>query len=123
MGVPPPKEARMRQTQIARTLRKNLTETEVSLWKHLRGRQLNGHKFRRQHPIGPYIVDFVCLEKHLVIEVDGGQHNDTRRENYDNIRTAWLESQGFQVIRFWNNQVLTSLDAVKESIICHLESH
>jgi very-short-patch-repair endonuclease len=71
-------------------------------------------KFRRQQPIGPYIVDFVCFEKKLVIEIDGGQHS--QQAVYDNTRTEWLASQGFQVLRFWNNQVLQEIEAVKSAI-------
>ena len=77
---------------IARELRKNPTEGEQALWKHLRMRQLAGYKFRRQQPIGPYIVDFVSFERRVIIEVDGGQHS--RQADYDTERTAWLEAQG-----------------------------
>jgi len=98
----------------ARELRKNPTEAESNLWRHLRHRQLGGHKFRRQQPIGSYIVDFVCFEKRLIIEVDGGQHSE--QAAYNSKRTVWLETQGFRVLRFWNNQVLSELDAVKEMI-------
>jgi len=98
----------------ARGLRKNPTEAEKRLWNHLRLRQLGGYKFRRQHPLGPYIVDFICLEKRLIIEVDGGQHSG--RVDYDRERTSWLEAQGFIVIRFWNNEVLNEIDVVKEVI-------
>ena len=104
----------MNSTARARQLRKNLTDAESALWNILRNRQVSDYKFRRQAPIGPYIVDFVCFENRLVIEVDGGQHLE--RANYDAGRTAWLESAGFIVIRFWNNQVLKELDAVREAI-------
>jgi very-short-patch-repair endonuclease len=77
-------------------------------------KQMAGNRFRRQQPIGPYIVDFVCLEKRLVIELDGGQHAE--QPEYDAERTAWLESQGFRVMRFWNNQVLEEIEIVKEAI-------
>ena len=73
-----------------------------------------GHRFRRQAPIGPYIVDFVCFENKRVIEVDGGQHAE--QADYDAARTAWLESQGFRVMRFWNNEVLQEMDAVREAV-------
>jgi very-short-patch-repair endonuclease len=99
----------------ARELKKNLTEAELTLWKHLRLRQFGGYKFRRQQPIGKYIVDFVCLEKRLIIEVDGGQHSE--QVSYDLERSAWLEEQGFRVLRFWDNQVLKETEAVKEVII------
>ncbi len=84
------------------------------MWNVLRRRQVSGCKFRRQAPIGNYIVDFVCFEIRLVIEVDGGQHMESA--SYDAARTAWLESEGFKVIRFWNNQVLQETDAVREAI-------
>jgi very-short-patch-repair endonuclease len=104
----------MSNTTRSRQLRKNLTDAERTLWNILRKRQLSGCKFRRQVPIGSYIVDFVCLENKLVIEVDGGQH--TELESYDAGRTAWLEREGFRVIRFWNNQVLTDTDSVQDAI-------
>ena len=98
----------------ARTLRKNLTAAEQALWSHLRFKQMGRCKFRRQQPIGPYIVDFVCLEKKVVVEVDGGQHSEQKSD--DEGRTRWLESQGFRVLRFWNNQVLEEIDTVKEAL-------
>lgn len=103
----------------ARELRNNMTEAERALWKHLRLRQVGGHKFRRQQPLGKYIVDFVCFEKRLIIEVDGGQHSE--QVVYDSDRNAWLEAQGFKILRFWNNQVLKETEAVKETIIGALE--
>lgn len=102
------------KTTKARELRKNPTEAERRLWQHLRLRQFEGHKFRRQQPLGPYIVDFVCLEKKIIIEVDGGQHST--QVQYDQERSAWLEAQGFRVLRFWNNEVLGKIDTVKEVI-------
>jgi very-short-patch-repair endonuclease len=101
------------RAQRARDLRKNMTDAEMVLWQHIRKRQINVCRFRRQFLIGSYIVDFVCLEKRLIIEVDGGQHADSV---YDDSRTAWLEDQGFKVIRFWNNDVLKEMDAVLEVI-------
>jgi len=98
----------------ARELRKNPTEAEQALWKHLRMCQLEGHKFRRQQPLGRYIVDFVCLEKRLIVELDGGQHAEQVLS--DTARTAWLETQGFRVLRFWNNEVLSEIESVKEAI-------
>ena len=103
----------------ARELRRNPTAAELALWKHLRLRQLGGHRFRRQAPIGPYIVDFVCFERELVIELDGGQHSES--VTYDSARSDWLESQGFRVLRFWNDQVLKETEAVKEVIVVALE--
>lgn len=98
----------------ARTLRSHLTDAEQVLWRHLRMRQMGGCKFRRQRPIGPYIVDFVCLEKSLIVELDGGQHAEQRR--YDTSRDRWLNVQGYAVLRFWNDEVLTKIDDVKEAI-------
>jgi|SRR5436309_10979997 len=99
---------------FARALRKNPTEAEQALWSHLRIKQMEGNRFRRQQPIGPYVVDFVCFEKKLVVELDGGQHAE--QSAYDAERTTWLESQGFRVLRFWNHQVLREIEAVKEVI-------
>jgi very-short-patch-repair endonuclease len=82
------------------------------LWLKLRNKQLAGVKFRRQQPLGNYIVDFVSFEKKLIIEIDGGQHNEDRNVKKDNRRTEWLESQGFLIIRFWNNEVLGNLEGV-----------
>ena len=101
-------------TNRARSLRRNMTQAERLLWKHLRLRQADGHKFRRQAPVGQYIVDFLCNERKLVVEVDGGQH-DERRES-DAVRTSWLEAQGLTVLRFWNNDVLATPEAVLTTI-------
>ena len=100
--------------QRAQRLRAEPTDAERALWVRLRRRQVLGHKFRRQQPVGPYIVDFVCLEKRLVVEVDGSQHIEQR--SYDEARTVWLESQGYRVLRFWNNEVLKETDVVVEVI-------
>jgi len=94
----------------ARQLRSALTDAERKLWLHLRRRRIDGHRFRRQAPFGPYIVDFACLSARLIVEVDGGQHTDQSAS--DARRTAWLESQGFRVMRFWNNEVLGDIDGV-----------
>ncbi len=104
----------------ARHLRKNLTDAERRLWSELRLRQAGGFKFRRQFPIGRYIVDFACPERKLIVEVDGGQHSE--QINYDTDRTRWLESQGFRVLRFWNNEIQTNLEGVKETIYNALEA-
>ena len=108
------------RTSKARELRKNPTDAERLLWMYLRYRQINVHKFRRQRPIGQYVVDFVCLEKALVIELDGGQHS--QQVVYDSQRSRWLEAQGFRVLRFWNNQVLEEIETVKAAILEALES-
>ncbi|MDP3063962.1 MAG: endonuclease domain-containing protein [Chloroflexota bacterium] len=103
----------------ARALRKNPTDAERKLWAYLRLRQVRGHKFRRQRPIGPYIVDFVCLEERLVIEVDGSQHME--QASHDARRDRYLMSLGFTVLRFWDNQVLSETDAVMGVIAQALE--
>ena len=105
---------KLRSAHFARTLRRNPTEVERRMWQLLRGRQLSGYKFRRQHPIGNYIVDFACTRHALVIELDGDQHADNVG---DARRTVWLESQGWRVIRFWNNDVLTNTEGVVEAIL------
>jgi len=106
--------------QLQRDLRRNMTDAERTLWHKLRGKQMVTHKFRRQHPYGNFILDFVCLDAMLVIEVDGGQHADSGK---DAERDAALVSAGFRILRFWNNQVLNEMDAVLEVIGRHLETH
>jgi len=101
----------------ARKLRKNMTDAERKLWHFLRSRRLAGLKFRRQVPIGPYIVDFACLEKKVIVEIDGGEHNFPDHRRYDAQRDAYLEGQGFRVLRFWNNQVLSDIEAVLTVIL------
>ncbi|QBQ99945.1 endonuclease domain-containing protein [Paraburkholderia pallida] len=102
------------QIQFARFLRKNMTDAEHLLWRHLRAHRLCGQKFRRQQPIGPYIVDFVHFGARLVIEADGGQHNGSAD---DAARDAWLQSRGFTVLRFWNDEILQNIEAVLEVIV------
>jgi very-short-patch-repair endonuclease len=106
---------------LARELRQNETETEQIIWSWLRSRQLKGVKFRRQQPIGDYIVDFVSFNKRLIIEIDGGQHSETQIKEKDDNRTKWLESQGFKVIRFWNNDVKDNPEGVFIRITEYLE--
>jgi very-short-patch-repair endonuclease len=101
-------------TTRARELRSKATDAERLLWRHLRLRQIGGHKFRRQRPIGPYFVDFVCLKKRVVVEVDGGQHRQQR--SYDARRDAWLRAEGFAVLRFWDDEVLKQIENVKQAI-------
>ncbi len=103
---------------VARELRKNMTDAEKTLWRYLRFKQMSGYKFRRQCAIGKFVVDFVCFEKKLIIELDGGQH--VEQEPHDAARTKWLENQGFHVLRFWNHEVLTETEAVLEKITPHL---
>ncbi|TAA39604.1 endonuclease domain-containing protein [Corallincola spongiicola] len=103
----------------ARALRKARTDVEKQLWSKLRARQIQGCKFRRQVPLGSYIVDFVCLERHLIVELDGSQH--ISQANYDEVRTAYLQRLGFHVIRFWNNEVIENLQGVLEVINAQLD--
>ncbi|HLX27643.1 MAG TPA: endonuclease domain-containing protein [Casimicrobiaceae bacterium] len=99
----------------ARHLRTESTDAERRVWWLLRNRRLLGCKFRRQHPIGPFFVDFACVERRLIIELDGGQH--TERAQYDSQRTSWLESRGWRVLRFWNDDVLLRPDDALEAIV------
>ena len=98
----------------AKSLRSNQTDAEIKLWYHLRAHRFFGLKFKRQKPIGIYIVDFVCLEQKLIIELDGGQHAES--VEYDELRTQFLENAGYKVLRFWNNQVLQEMESVLEAI-------
>ena len=100
-------------TGMARKLRKYPTDTEQHLWSHLRDKQIEGYRFRRQHPLGRYIVDFVNLEKKLVIELDGGQHVLDPR---DHVRDEWLRAEGYNLLRFWDNEVFNNLEGVLENI-------
>ena len=103
----------------ARRLRRELTVAERALWYHLRGGRLDGFHFRRQHPLGPFVVDFYCAARGLVIEVDGDTHAD--REDYDAARTLWLQEHvGCRVVRFTNDDVRKNLEAVVEAIRTHL---
>lgn len=103
-----------RPTKRAQELRNNATDSERKLWRHLSLRQLDGLKFSRQMPVGPFICDFMCRERMLVIEVDGGQHAESAR---DVRRTHILEEQGYRVIRFWNNEVLENIEGVLRVIL------
>ena len=103
-------------TEHARELRKNLTDAERVLWRILRNRRLLGLKFRRQHVIGPFILDFYCATKGLAIEVDGGGHGEDEQIRYDGRRTAYLQDHGVRVVRFWNHDVLRRTDTVMAEI-------
>jgi very-short-patch-repair endonuclease len=105
--------------QRAKELRRNPTPAERKLWANLRGKQLYGLKFRRQHPIDRYIVDFCCIARRIVIEIDG--HSHASQVEYDHARTAHLRDRGYTVIRFTNHQVLRQLDAVLEEILRHCD--
>ena len=101
--------------KLQRNLRNDATDAERRLWQRLRARQLDGCKFRRQHPFGDYVLDFACLERMLAIELDGSQHAE--RAEADSTRTAILERSGFIVVRFWNNQIFEDLDGALETIL------
>lgn len=100
---------------FSRKLRSEMTDAESCLWRRLRSRQIYGLKFRRQHPVGKYILDFACIEARLAIEVDGGQHNEMQIN--DDQRTALLEVQGWKVLRFWNNEVLQNIEGVLTEVL------
>jgi very-short-patch-repair endonuclease len=105
---------RPRAASFAKQLRSNATDAESPLWRHLRAHRFVGWKFKRQQPIGPYIVDFACLSARLIIEVDGGQHLESEA---DATRDAWLQDQGFKVVRIWNNAVLLRTEPVLEHLL------
>ena len=104
--------------KLQRRLRSEPTDAEHRLWQYLRGRQIEGCKFRRQHPFGDYILDFACLDRKLAVELDGSQHAD--RAEYDAERTKYLEKAGFRVLRFWNNEVFENIEGVVQVIIAAL---
>ena len=101
----------------ARALRHGQTDAEALLWSKLRSRQIGGLKFRRQHPVGPYLADFACIEFGLVIELDGGQHGEAEMIVLDEKRAGHMADLGFQTLRFWNNDVLLQTQAVLEKIL------
>ena len=101
--------------QLARSLRKNQTDAERKLWRCLRARELCGFKFRRQYPIAPYIVDFICVEKRLIVEIDGGQH--ATMSEADELRSTFLSDRGYRVLRFWDNDALLRTDEVLAKIL------
>ena len=111
MGV---KKVSPDHTSLAKNLRRNSTDTERLLWKHLRSKQIEGLKFRRQEPIGKYIVDFVCFEKKIIVEADGGQHASELVK--DSLRSDWLKNEGFKILQFWNNDILQNTEGVLETI-------
>jgi very-short-patch-repair endonuclease len=102
-----------------RTLRRSSTDAEMKLWLRLRDRRLGGFKFVRQESIGPYIGDFVCRDRKVIVEVDGSQHAESAR---DQVRDAYLVSEGYRVMRFWNSDVLRNTDGVLETILSALSS-
>ena len=114
MGVKKETDLKKRsKIAIAKKLRINSTDTEKYLWKYLRGRQLEGIKLRRQQPIGKYIVDFVSLERKIIIELDGGQHLENIK---DKLRDRWMKEQEYEVLRFWDNEVFNNIEGVLGTI-------
>jgi very-short-patch-repair endonuclease len=107
-------------TARARKLRANMTGAEARLWRALRRAQLNGFSFRKQHPVGPFVIDFYCAPLRLAIEVDGGQHAEQTKEA-DDRRTQWLAEKGITVVRYWNNDVLSNLEGVLSDLLTHIE--
>lgn len=99
-----------------------MTTGEWRLWRSLSNRQLHGHRFRRQHPLGHYIVDFVCLDRRVIVEIDGPQHGESAQIAHDARRTAWLEAEGYVVLRFWANEIDENLDSVLDVILAELEN-
>ena len=110
----------MEQGEFAKHLRHQMTDAEIKLWRHLRAHRLNGQKFRRQQPIGPYVVDFVHFGARLIVEADGGQHNGAQ---HGETRDAWLREQGFKVMRFWNNEIMSNPDGVLAAIMAAVTEH
>lgn len=104
------------KTSLARELRQRQTEAEKILWARLRNRQLAGVKFRRQQPIGRYIVDFVSFKNRITVEIDGGQHNERRITEKDEERTLCLKEEAYRILRFWNNEIMKNIDGVLEVI-------
>ena len=107
------------KTEFARQWRKTMTNAETRLWFHLRRRQLYGFRFRRQHPLGIYVVDFICVEAQLIVEVDGSQHLESM---LDAARDRWLRDNRFQILRFWNDDVLVRTNEVLAEIVTVLNS-
>ena len=101
----------------ARELRRTMNAPERKLWRALSDRKAGGLRFRRQHPIGIYITDFVCLERRLVVEVDGGHHGEAAQIAHDERRTLWLNAEGYRVLRFWANEVMSNTEGVVEMIV------
>jgi very-short-patch-repair endonuclease len=107
---------------LAKILRHNQTEIEGYLWQYLRDRRLGGYKFRRQHPIKDFILDFYCPGKKLAVELDGGQHDTTHQIEYDQNRTSSLEKEGIKVLRYWDNEVLQNTNGILDDILEELDN-
>jgi very-short-patch-repair endonuclease len=114
------RKSRQQHRTHAREMRRDCTDRERKFWWEVRDRRLKGFKSKRQFLIGPYIVDFVCLDAGLVVELDGGQHAD--RMAYDKTRDAYLKARGYRVLRFWNTEFVNNKDGVLEALLCQLES-
>jgi very-short-patch-repair endonuclease len=112
-----------RLTVFARELRAGATDTERILWAQLRAKRFGGYKFRRQHRMGNYIVDYICLERRVVVELDGGQHAAPDGMEHDRVRDNWLKEEGYTVLRFWDNEVLQNLKGVLEIIMRSCSEH
>jgi len=108
----------VRGTNRSRELRQSQTDVEAKLWRHLRDRRLGGYKFRRQYPFGRYVVDFVCIEQRVIVEVDGGQH--INQAKYDVRRANYLNRIGFTVLRYWDDDALLRTEDVLENILMHM---
>jgi very-short-patch-repair endonuclease len=105
----------------ARALRRNMTDAERSMWRILRSSQIDGHRFRRQVPFGRYIADFVCHDARVIIEIDGGQHDASAPD--EGQRARFLQGQGYRILRFWNNEVLSNLEGVRAKVALDLQRH
>ena len=121
IGVPAVRGLRLHETNRARALRRAQTEAERLLWRRLRARSLNGFKFVRQEPIGPYFADFVCREAKLVVEVDGGTRSTDDEIRADQRRAAFLRAQGYRIARFVNEEIYRNLDGAMETILAAIE--
>ncbi|MGA2582763.1 MAG: endonuclease domain-containing protein [Tepidisphaeraceae bacterium] len=120
MQVPRDRENRL--LKFARTMRRQPTDAEIKLWEALRMKSLAGYRFRRQHRVGDYILDFYCAARRLAVELDGGQHGDSAQAEYDQRRRWALNGLGIHVLRFWDDEVLKHTDVVAEEMLRHLES-
>ncbi len=107
--------------EFARGLRNNMTEAESKLWSYIRGKMLDGYRFRRQHPIAPYVVDFACLSENLIIEIDGATHGEAHEIAYDTARTKFLQCQGWRITRYGNEDIYKNIDDVLDDIDAHLK--
>jgi very-short-patch-repair endonuclease len=113
------RKSRAPHLAFAKRLRHEQTEAEQKFWRRVRNRGIGGCKFKRQYPMGIYVADFACLERRLIVELDGSQHAE--RQEHDRIRDEWLASQGFRIVRFWNVEVFTNLERVMERVLRELD--